>query len=167
MRQTNFRFWRSPVPYATNLRARAWVRIIVFATLGKPFEVPVSARWCAANRTNTMKRRHGQLAGYGVRSWLRRPSKEVIVDRIAAGCDGCEPLPKTAIYCHLLPFCRCKTATTVSTVAFLCLAPEGVPASLGPGLRTVSGAIRSLGAKLSPERQFVPCPENPPTFRRA
>jgi hypothetical protein len=30
------------------------------------------------------------------------------------------------------------------------LPPEGVPASLGPGLRTASGAKRSLGEKLSP-----------------
>jgi hypothetical protein len=59
-------------------------------------------------------------------------------------------LPKS---CHLLPPAAIlgrKTATLVSTVTFLFLPLEGVPASLGPGLRTVSGAERGLGAKLSP-----------------
>jgi hypothetical protein len=60
-----------------------------------------------------------------------------------------EPFPKTATYCHLLPFCSRKTASFVSTVPFHFLPLEGVPASLGPGLRTVSGAVTSIGAKLS------------------
>jgi hypothetical protein len=67
-----------------------------------------------------------------------------------AGRDGSEPFPKAAIYCHLLPFCSRKTASFVSTVSVHFLRLEGVPASLSPGLRTVSGAMRSLGAKLSP-----------------
>ena len=49
-------------------------------------------------------------------------------------------LPKN---CHLLPSTAIwsrKTATTVSTVPFLYLPFEGMPASLGPGLRTASGA---------------------------
>ena len=66
------------------------------------------------------------------------------------GRVGCEPFPKTATYCHLLPFWSRKTATSVSTVPFHFLPLEGLPASLGPGLRTVSGAVRSLGAKLPP-----------------
>jgi hypothetical protein len=38
-------------------------------------------------------------------------------------------------------------------VVFLPL--EGVPASLGPGLRTESGAVRSLGEKLSPSARMT------------
>ena len=34
-----------------------------------------------------------------------------------AARDGCEPFPKTAIYCHLLPFWSRKTATPVRTVS--------------------------------------------------
>ena len=88
--------------------------------------------------------------GCGERIWLRQPSKEFVVDRIARGETAAETFPKPAIYCHLLPFRRRKIATLVSTVSFPFLPLEGVPASLGPGLRTVSGAGRSLGAKLSP-----------------
>ena len=59
------------------------------------------------------------------------------------GARRLRALPKN---CHLLPsaaICSRKTASTVSTVPFLFLPLEGVPASLGPGLRTVSGAVRS------------------------
>jgi hypothetical protein len=56
---------------------------------------------------------------------------------------GWETFPKAATYCHLLPFRSRKTATSVSTVPFHSLPFEGVPASLGPGLRTVSGAVRT------------------------
>jgi hypothetical protein len=38
----------------------------------------------------------------------------------------------------------------LQSVACISRPLEGVPASLGPGLRTVSGAVRSLGEKLSP-----------------
>ena len=61
-----------------------------------------------------------------------------------AGRDGSETFPKTAIYCHLLPFWSRKTAKSVSTVSILFLPFEGVPASLGPGLRTVSGGQKEL-----------------------
>ena len=66
------------------------------------------------------------------------------------GRDGWETFPKPATYCHLLPFWSRKTVRSVSTVSIHFLPFEGVPASLGPGLRTVSGAVRSLGAKLPP-----------------
>ena len=64
-----------------------------------------------------------------------------------AGRDVWLPSRKTAICCHLLPFSRCKTVRLVAICPISC--PSGVPASLGPGLRTVSGAVRILGAKLS------------------
>jgi hypothetical protein len=57
-----------------------------------------------------------------------------------------EPFPKTAIYCDYGPQNRCDCFNRT----FLYLPLEGVPASLGPGLRTASGAVRSLGAKLPP-----------------
>jgi hypothetical protein len=66
-----------------------------------------------------------------------------------------ETFPKAATYCHLLPFWSRKTAKSVSTVSIHFLPFEGVPASLGPGLRTVSGAVRSLGAKLSDIRDVM------------
>ena len=76
---------------------------------------------------------------------LRQPTQRTHCRSRRAGARQPGTFPKTAIYCHLLPFGRRKTATSVSTIHFLRL--EGVPASLGPGLRTVSGADRSLGAK--------------------
>jgi hypothetical protein len=57
-----------------------------------------------------------------------------------------QKLPSTAIYCDYGPQNRCDCFNRT----FLYLPLEGVPASLGPGLRTVSGADRSLGAKLPP-----------------
>ncbi len=64
-----------------------------------------------------------------------------------AGCrGGSGPLLKTAIYCHLSPQNRYDRFCTHSISSpFL-----GVPASPGPGLRTVSGTNRTLGESLSP-----------------
>jgi hypothetical protein len=89
-----------------------------------------------------------------VRIWHRQPSKKLVVDGVARGEKPLETFPKTATYCHLLPFWSRKTAKSVATVSILILPFEGVPASLGPGLRTVSGAARSLGAKLSPSATY-------------
>jgi hypothetical protein len=64
----------------------------------------------------------------------------------ARGARQQEPFPKTAICCHL--GAQNRYFRFNRSIPFLPL--EGKPASLGPGLRTVSGAERSLGEKLSP-----------------
>jgi hypothetical protein len=73
-------------------------------------------------------------------------AKEFVVDRTARSETARSPsqkLPPTAI---LQPQNR-----QVRFNRFIRSLPlDDVPASLGPGLRTVSGAVRSLGAKLSP-----------------
>jgi hypothetical protein len=56
-------------------------------------------QWCAANRPTTTTLHHGRPPGCGERTWLRRPSKESIVDRVARG-ETAGDLSKT---CHLLP----------------------------------------------------------------
>ena len=58
-------------------------------------------------------------------------------------------LPKN---CHLLPFvavCSRKTVTPVSTVSIHYLPLEGVPASLGSGLRTASPHAHERKSKIS------------------
>jgi hypothetical protein len=73
-------------------------------------------------------------------------SKELVVDSVTRGNTGASPaqkLPRTAICCHfeaakpLFPF-----------QPAISLPFQRVPASLGPGPRTVSGATRSLGGTL-------------------
>jgi hypothetical protein len=64
----------------------------------------------------------------------------------ARGARRLETFPKTAICCHF--GAQNRYFRFNRSIPFLPL--EGMPASLGPGLRTVSGATRSLGAKLSP-----------------
>ena len=66
------------------------------------------------------------------------------------GRDGSETLPKTATYCHLLPFWSRKTATPIATVSVVHCPSRAMPASLGPGLRTASRAKRSLRGILRP-----------------
>jgi hypothetical protein len=77
---------------------------------------------------------------------VSQPPKEFGVDRIPWGERTRGPrqkLPSTAIYCHLSP----QNHYDRFNASRHFLPFEGVPASLGPGLRTVSGAIRSLGEK--------------------
>ncbi len=72
--------------------------------------------------------------------------KKLTGDRIAWGETAASPsqkLPPAAILCR-------KSATSVSTVSIHFLPIKGEPASLCPGLRTASGAKRSLGDKLPP-----------------
>jgi hypothetical protein len=92
---------------------------------------------------------HAVIGDLGV---VSQTPKESVLNRTAQGQGAGEPLknlPPTAIDCHSPPnFCR-RIATTFQRVLSL-LPLAGVPASLGPGLRTVSGAVRSLGEKLSP-----------------
>jgi hypothetical protein len=76
-------------------------------------------------------------------------AKEFVVDRTARSETARSPsqkLPPTAIYCH---FVAAKPLSPFQPFHSF-VAPRGVPASLGPGLRTVSGAVSSLGAMLSP-----------------
>jgi hypothetical protein len=96
---------------------------------------------------------HGNGRSMDCRSQIGLPQRSQKNHRRShrARRKGWEPFPKTATYCHLLAFWSRKTATTVSTVPFHSLPFEGARASLGPGLRTVSGAVRSVGAKLSPK----------------
>ena len=73
----------------------------------------------------------------------------IVVDRIALGKNLASPrqnLPPTAIDCHL---CLHNRYDCFDSHPIL-LPLMGVPASLSPGLRTVSGAVRSLGESLSP-----------------
>jgi hypothetical protein len=101
----------------------------------------------AANRPTTTRQHHGLPRGCGERTWLRLPSKEFVVERVAWGETARSPsqkLPSAAICCRLSP--QNRYACFNRPISFLAL--EGVPASLGPGLRTVSGAKRSLGRKL-------------------
>ena len=52
-------------------------------------------------------------------SGRRQVAKEFVVNRVSWRPNGLETFPKTATYCHLLPFWSRKTATSVSAVAFL------------------------------------------------
>ncbi len=51
------------------------------------------------------------------------------------------PRPKAAIQCHLLPFSAARPSVSLQLIASFLLF-ESVPASLGPGLRTASGAVK-------------------------
>jgi hypothetical protein len=64
----------------------------------------------------------------------------------ARGARRLETFPKTAICCHF--GAQNRYFRFNCSIPFLPL--EGMPASLGPGLRTASAAERSLGEKLSP-----------------
>ena len=79
---------------------------------------------------------------------LRQPSKEFVFECIKMRETARSPtqkLPSTAIYCHLI---AAKPLRLFQPVFSLC--PRGRAASMGPGVRTVSGAGRSLGKKLPP-----------------
>ncbi len=85
------------------------------------------------------------VRGFG----LRQPSKEFVFECIKMRETARSPtqkLPSTAIYCHLI---AAKPLRLFQPV-FSLLAPRGRAASMGPGVRTVSGAGRSLGKKLPP-----------------
>ncbi len=74
----------------------------------------------------------------GKQIWRRQPSREFVVDRIGRGQEVSGTFPKTAIYCHPLPFWSGKIATPVSIVPFGFLSLEGADQP-APKLRTVSG----------------------------
>jgi hypothetical protein len=82
----------------------------------------------------------------GIVSHLKNPSSIALRGGEKAG--GTSPNPAT--YCHLLPFVAAKPSSSLQSVACISCPFEGVAASLGLGLRTVSGAVRSLGEKRSP-----------------
>jgi hypothetical protein len=138
------------------VRANDWSTMVmsVAAAISKPrtnrnlarFHVPISQIRSTMGSTQASPRRRSRgiaLCAVG----LRQPPKEFVVDRIVGGRDGRRPsqkLPSTAIYCH---FGAAKPLSPMQLFHSL-LALEGMPASLGPGLRTATGAKRSLGGML-------------------
>ncbi len=82
--------------------------------------------------------------------------REIAFDRNALGERAAGHSQKPATYCHLMPYVAAKPSGSLQSITSLCPF-EGVPASLSPGLRTVNGAVRSLGETLSPG---AVCPMN-------
>ena len=78
----------------------------------------------------TLSTRHGAVVGRPV---------------LAAESAGHLPIEDPPLADCLLPTAYCLLPTAH------CPLPVGVPASLGPGLRTVSGAKRSVGDKVATE----------------
>ena len=64
-------------------------------------------------------------------SWF--PGFLIVRVLVARGATGWETFPKTAIYCHLLPFSRRKTATTVTTVLFFTCPSRACRPAWAPG----------------------------------
>jgi hypothetical protein len=87
--------------------------IIVYATLGQPIGEPYS---CATARRESVDH-DGITPGLTSRLWRPRVATSAVQgtrwESHRAGRQALEPFPKTAIYCHLLPFWSRKTATTV------------------------------------------------------
>ena len=111
-------------------------------------ESPIHARWRAANRPTTTTQHHGRPAACGERTWLRQPSKEFVVDRIARGKSDRRPsqnLPPTAIYCH---FVAAKPIRPFQPLHSF-VAPRGRVGQPGPRAENRERAVTSLNFKPS------------------
>ena len=114
-----------------------------FATPGRK-AIGEAASWPIAHRGYAGLQQHDTIVNSRAVERERRhrqPFGEFVVDRIASGRAVCMPSLKTAICCHLLPFRNLKIVRFVAICPFS-LPLEGVPASPGLGLRTVSGAVK-------------------------
>ena len=108
-------------------------RIIVEAILGKPIG---EAGLCALARREWAV--HDDTRPSSTHRLWRANLASSAVSRIRCrshrcGRDVSRTFPKTAIYCHLLPFCRRKTATIDSTVLIHFLPLESGAGRPGPG----------------------------------
>ncbi len=121
----------------------------------------IEARWNFAvvpqppNRSTT---RHLWSAGRRwTRAWRRQPSAQGIRCRShRAGRAGWGTSPKTATYCHLLPNCSRRTATTVSMRFISCPSRACRPASPSHALRATSSPLGEVDSGLG--RQTRPHP---------
>jgi hypothetical protein len=99
-------------------------------------------------------RRHDTMVDHqycGERTWPRQPSKNSLSIASRGGARRPETFPKTATYCHLLPFWSRKTVTTVS-IHFLPFG--GVPASLGSRLSTASPHAHERKSKIPSSKSY-------------
>jgi hypothetical protein len=107
---------------ATNLSCRGVLaHHRVYATLGVPIR---EADSCATARPESSD--HVDPTPWSISRPWRANLVASAIERIRcrlrrAGRDGRESLPKTAIYCHLLPLVSRNTAKAVSTLAFVAL----------------------------------------------
>jgi hypothetical protein len=150
--------WTAGTPGAATVTShpcRESALIIVYATLGQPIGEPYS--YAMARRESV---EHDDIApGLTSRLWRPRVATSAVQgtrwESHRAGRQALEPFPKTAIYCHLLPFCAAKSLRLLQSYISL-LAPRGRAGQPGPRAENRERGRQEPRCQAVTECQFVP-----------